>query len=123
MKPDTWVSSDVANVFRKLFEANKFRIVETYKKGELCGSLLGVDLHKIFLGETMYSLVPGASKGCIGFLMTYLKKREYRFMDVQVTHASNHPCNRIGEINMPIKEYLYFLDSTLQETTGLYCIK
>ena len=58
--------------------------VETWIDGVLVGGLYGVSLGKVFFGESMFSLVPNASKIAFVHLVKQLQYREFGLIDCQV---------------------------------------
>lgn len=62
----TWINDDIVHAYNKLHESGNAMSVEVWEGGELVGGLYGVDLGKIFYGESMFSLKSNASK--FGFI-------------------------------------------------------
>ncbi len=59
--------------------------VETYYEGKLVGGFHGVAMGKAFFGESMFSLMPNASKVALRVLSNILYSKQcYDFIDCQV---------------------------------------
>jgi len=66
----------------KLHELGYAKSVEVWQDQKLVGGLYGIDLNNgVFCGESMFTLVPNASK--YGFI-TFIELSNYRFFDCQV---------------------------------------
>lgn len=72
--------------------------VEVWLDDELVGGLYGVDLGNVFCGESMFSKVSNASKVAFVFLVDYLRKHNYKFLDCQVynDHLASLGCVEIS---------------------------
>ena len=62
----TWLTDDMVDAYLKLHEMGLAKSIEVWQDDELVGGLYGVDLGKVFCGESMFSKVSNASK--IGFV-------------------------------------------------------
>ena len=65
--------------------------VEAYQDGKLTGGLYGLSMGNLFFGESMFHLVPEASKACLAKLVEIASRREFGFIDCQVytTHLES----------------------------------
>jgi leucyl/phenylalanyl-tRNA--protein transferase len=88
--------------------------VEVWQAGELVGGLYGVSLGAAFFGESMFSLVPNASK--VGFvtLVQYLSRRRFHFVDCQM--YTEH-LERFGALEWPRPRFLDALSRALAVPT------
>jgi leucyl/phenylalanyl-tRNA--protein transferase len=78
----TWITQEMLDAYCKLHELGYAKSVEVWKDKKLVGGLYGVDLHNgVFCGESMFTLVPNASK--YGFI-TFVQQNEYKLFDCQV---------------------------------------
>jgi leucyl/phenylalanyl-tRNA--protein transferase len=57
--------------------------VEVWEGEQLVGGLYGVTLGKVFFGESMFSLVPSASKLALIHLAQYMQQHGGTLIDVQ----------------------------------------
>ncbi len=81
---DTWITDEMKIAYLHLHELGYATSVEVWKDEELVGGLYGVDLGTVFCGESMFSLLPNASK--YGFIkwVQHLESRNYKLIDCQV---------------------------------------
>jgi leucyl/phenylalanyl-tRNA--protein transferase len=107
---DTWIGAEIIRAFTRFHELGKAHSVEAYRDGELAGGLYGVTLGGAFMGESMFSRMPDASKVCLVHLVEQLKKRGYVLLDCQI---QNDHLARLGAIEVPEREYLRRLEEAL----------
>lgn len=62
----SWITEDLITAYTQLHELGFAYSVEVWQDDELVGGLYGVALGRIFFGESMFALVPNASK--FGFI-------------------------------------------------------
>ena len=67
--PETWISEEIIQLYTQLFHLGFAHSVEAYLEGKLVGGLYGVSFGAVFMGESMFSLVPNSSKVAFHFLM------------------------------------------------------
>ena len=70
-----WLGPQIIEAYTKLYEQGFAASVEVWEEERLVGGLYGVVIGKCFFGESMFSLVPSASKLALIFLA-------YRLRDV-----------------------------------------
>jgi leucyl/phenylalanyl-tRNA--protein transferase len=80
----TWIESDMIEDYVRLHEQGIAHSVEAYQDGKLAGGLYGLSMGNLFFGESMFHLVPEASKACLAKLVEIAKRREFDFIDCQV---------------------------------------
>ena len=80
----TWISAQMRDAYTKLHEEGFAHSVEVYVDGELVGGLYGIAMGKAFFGESMFALMPDASKVALKFLIDTLIDNGYDFIDCQV---------------------------------------
>ena len=100
---ETWINADIHRAFVQLHEEGKAHSIEAYKEGELVGGLYGVALGGAFMGESMFSRRPDASKVCLYYLVERLKERGYTLLDCQI---QNDHLARLGTVEISDEEYL-----------------
>ena len=74
----------------------------------LVGGLYGIDLNGAFFGESMFSLVPSASKLALIHLAQHLEKKGYSFIDCQF--ETPHLLS-MGGRHIPYEEYMAILNA------------
>ena len=80
----TWITDEVRTAYCKLHEQGKAHSVEAWQNGKLVGGLYGIALGKVFFGESMFSLVSGASRLAFITLCLQLKAWDFQLIDCQV---------------------------------------
>ncbi|MCB0371614.1 MAG: leucyl/phenylalanyl-tRNA--protein transferase [Muricauda sp.] len=80
----TWITLEMKSAYKKLYEKGHAKSYEVWQDGELVGGLYGVDLGHVFCGESMFSLVPNASKFAFIKMAQELHRKGYRLIDCQV---------------------------------------
>ena len=78
------------------------------KSRRLVGGLYGIDLNGAFFGESMFSLVPSASKLALIHLAQHLEKKGYSFIDCQF--ETPHLLS-MGGRHIPYEEYMAILNA------------
>lgn len=68
-----WLGPQIIEAYTKLYEQGFAASVEVWEEERLVGGLYGVVIGKCFFGESMFSLVPSASKLALIFLAYRLK--------------------------------------------------
>ncbi|HRI12791.1 MAG TPA: circularly permuted type 2 ATP-grasp protein [Verrucomicrobiota bacterium] len=104
--PESWITEEVAEIYRTLHKAGLIRTVEAFHAERLVGGLLGIELGHAFLAETMFRTTEDASKACLATLLIREHERGCRIVDVQVEHQDPHPVRRLGEELMDLGVYL-----------------
>ncbi len=80
----TWITSDMIQTYTTLFNLKKAHSIEVWQNEKLVGGLYGIKLNGLFCGESMFSLVPDASKVCLVALCQHLNQLSYPFIDCQL---------------------------------------
>lgn len=81
----TWITQQMQEAYIELHRLGFAHSVEVYEAEKLIGGLYGVALGKVFYGESMFHLVPNASKLALVALVTQLKQWEFELIDNQQT--------------------------------------
>ncbi len=83
--PDsTWINEQFIATYTKLHERGMAHSVEVWEGEQLVGGLYGISIGKIFFGESMFALVPNASKAGFITLVRALEKSGFWLVDCQV---------------------------------------
>ena len=80
----TWITRDMINAYCRLHEAGYAHCVEVWEGDRLVGGLYGVTIGACFTGESMFTLVPNASKFGLIQLAAKLVLLGFDFIDCQV---------------------------------------
>lgn len=78
-----WLGPDIIEAFTRLNRLGYAASVEVWNDQRLVGGLYGVTLRNAFFGESMFSLVPNASKLALIHLAKAMEKIDGRFIDCQ----------------------------------------
>lgn len=101
----TWISEELIHSFVQLHQAGIAKSVEVWQNDELVGGFYGIQLGRIFCGESMFSKVSNASKA--GFIQFVEKhSQEIELIDCQI--FSQH-LESLGAQMIPKKDYLALL--------------
>jgi len=118
-RPETWISEDIIDAYRRLFEQGFAHSVEAWTEGALAGGLYGIALGKAFFGESMFSLQKDASKVALVALVQRLKDTGFLLLDVQfqTPHLKS-----LGAVEISRTEYLRRLRAAIplvDKTSGM----
>ncbi len=101
----TWINEQLIESFVNLHRKGKAKSFEVLKNGKLVGGFYGVQVGKLFCGESMFSKVSNASKaGFIHFTDKY--KTQWQLIDCQI--YSEH-LGSLGARLISKKDYLNIL--------------
>lgn len=99
----TWIDNDMQAAYIELHETGHAHSFEAWQDGQLAGGLYGVAVGDVFCGESMFSLVPNASKAA---LITLSQMDTYHLIDCQI--YSDHLAS-MGARMISQDEYLSYL--------------
>ena len=101
----TWLSEELMQTFIKLHEYGLAKSLEVWQDGELVGGFYGLQIGRVFCGESMFAKVSNASKaGFIHFVETH--KDNLQIIDCQ-SHTDH--LESLGATMIPKKEFLKIL--------------
>ncbi len=80
----TWLTDEMKEAYIELYNMGFAHSIETYYNGELVGGFYGISMGKAFFGESMFALMPDASKVALRVLSNIFIKKCYDFIDCQV---------------------------------------
>lgn len=80
----TWITDEVEKAYINLYKNNYAVSAEAWLDDKLVGGLYGIRLGKVFFGESMFSLVPNASKFAFIKYIEYLQHEDVQLIDCQV---------------------------------------
>ena len=83
VRPDTWINTEIEDLYSALFDMGFAHSVETWQDGALVGGLYGVSLGGAFFGESMFSRARDASKIALCHLAARLIQSGYTLLDTQ----------------------------------------
>ncbi len=101
-EPETWISTELIDVYTELHHMGFAHSVEAYVEGELVGGLYGVHIGAVFFGESMFTRASNASKVCFHYLIELLRKNNFELLDSQFM---NDNVKRYGAIEISRTAY------------------
>ncbi len=108
----TWVSPRMMRAYAELYDAGHVHSFEVWNaEGELVGGGYGLAVGGVFVGESLFSLAPNASKFAFVMLAWHLAFWGYRFIDTKIITPLSAS---LGFHNIPRREILEELDSALK---------
>jgi leucyl/phenylalanyl-tRNA--protein transferase len=82
-EPGAWLGEDMIKAYTKLHKEGYAESIEVWEGDKLVGGLYGIHLNGCFFGESMFSLVPSASKIALIYLAKLLEKYDEKMIDCQ----------------------------------------
>ena len=82
--PCAWLGPDMINAYTELHRQGFAASVEVWEGSRLVGGLYGVTIGKAFFGESMFSLVPSASKMALILLAQFMEEHGGTIIDCQL---------------------------------------
>jgi leucyl/phenylalanyl-tRNA--protein transferase len=113
--PDTWLNPDMIASYERLHELGFGHSVETYDADRLVGGLYGIQLGRVFYGESMFSLERDASKVALARLVEQCRARDIQLIDCQV--ASTHLAS-LGAREVSRSEFVALLHRYARRSPG-----
>ena len=101
-----WLGPDIIEAFTRLHRLGYAASVEVWEGARLVGGLYGVTLRNAFFGESMFSLVPNASKTALIHLAKALQTIGGRFIDCQFETPL---FESMGGTHIPYDKYMELL--------------
>ena len=108
---DSWITEGMITAYTALHHIGHAHSVETWEGDELAGGIYGVSIGAAFFGESMFSLVPNASKAAFYHLTEHLRKCGFTLFDSQ--YLNDHTAS-LGAIEIPRTEFLNVLQDAIQ---------
>ncbi len=108
---ETWISGRIAASYRTLHDAGHAHSIECWQDDangvpRLVGGLYGVGFDRVFCGESMFSIVPDASKVALAWLIAALRRGGAELLDCQF--MTEHLAS-MGAVELPQARYLALL--------------
>ena len=100
----TWITEELLDAYKELHRMGYAHSVEVSDaSGNMVGGIYGVCVEGVFSAESMFHLVPNASKIALFHLISVLEKAGLEWMDIQV--MTPH-MKALGAINIPRRRFL-----------------
>ncbi len=103
----TWIHEEMINAYVRLHRKGVAHSVEVWKDDRLLGGLYGVYLAGVFSGESMFSLIPNASKAALIALTRLCREGGCPLIDCQIY---NPHLERMGARLIEREAFLTFLE-------------
>jgi len=110
----TWITEQMQAAYSQLHREGFAHSVEVWDNGELIGGLYGISLGKIFFGESMFTLVPNASKYALIHLAHALQRLDFDVIDCQ--QRTNHLVS-LGAREVSRNDFEFLLYQALNSPT------
>lgn len=109
-RPDTWITPQIADVYRQLFQMGNARSVEAWQNGELVGGVYGLCIGRYFVSESQFHRVNHAGKVCFATLFEILRANGFLIHDVQYPSGF---LSQFGTVEMKRSDFQRQLSSAL----------
>ncbi len=106
-RKETWISEELIEAYKGLLDLGFLHSVETFQDNKLIGGLYGIAIGGVFIGESMFSKLPQASKSAFAVLLKYLEQKNFLLVDVQ--YQTDH-LKMFGTQEIGFEEYNNLLD-------------
>ncbi|MCO4293608.1 leucyl/phenylalanyl-tRNA--protein transferase [Solitalea sp. MAHUQ-68] len=103
-QPDTWITKEMQQAYIQLHQLGYAHSVEVWQKEELVGGLYGINLGRVFFGESMFHLVSNASKAAFIYLA-----QQFPFSIIDCQMETEH-LKSLGGQSIPLEDFLLILD-------------
>ena len=114
IRKETWITTQMLDSYIKLHKIGFAHSVEAWHNENLAGGLYGISLGGCFFGESMFTRVANASKAALVFLVDFLQRLSFDFIDCQV--KSDHLI-RLGAKEINRDQFLKLLARSIQKPT------
>lgn len=108
----TWLTRRMVRAYLRMFELGCAHSVEAWHEGKLAGGIYGIAMGGLFSAESKFHQVRDASKVALVHLVSHLRARGYRLLDIQ--QLTPHTA-RLGAVEIPRLEYLGRLAQALAQ--------
>lgn len=106
-EPGAWLGDEMIEAYTRLHREGWAASVEVWDKESLVGGLYGVLIGKCFIGESMFSRVPNASKLALIALAHWMEANGGTMIDCQL--ETSH-LKSMGGRFIPYEEYMNYLN-------------
>lgn len=101
-RPTTWINGQITDLYTQLHRLGHAHSVEVWADDALIGGVYGVQLGAVFMGESMFSRAPNASKVALAYLMHRLRAGGFMLFDTQ--YLTPHLAS-LGAVEIPKSAY------------------
>ncbi|WP_088328775.1 leucyl/phenylalanyl-tRNA--protein transferase [Lacimicrobium sp. SS2-24] len=100
----TWITTAMVDAYIHLHQRGYAHSIEVWQQDSLVGGLYGVSAGRVFCGESMFHLRSNTSKLAFYYLVMWLKRHQFDFIDCQLPnpHLNSLGCRAISrEVFLP----------------------
>lgn len=115
-REETWISSELKQIYKALNQAGFAYSFETWKGDELAGGILGIVMGGAFIGESMFFRIPDGSKVAMVKLVERLRTQNFMLFDAQM---NNPHLERFGSYIIKDKDYKSLLKKAILQPCSL----
>lgn len=108
----TWITQEIQHAYVRMHQLGYAHSIESWLDGELVGGLYGIAIGKAFFGESMFSLVSGASKVAFLSIAQQLQEWNYELIDCQI--YTDYLAS-FGAEEVPREQFEALLNSALKD--------
>jgi leucyl/phenylalanyl-tRNA--protein transferase len=99
----TWINDDMIIAYTRLYKLGYAYSAEAWHDNKLAGGLYGVKLGNLFFGESMFSMIPNASKFAFIQLVQQLRNEGIVLIDCQM-HTAH--LESLGAVMIPRQDFI-----------------
>ncbi len=110
---ETWITKEMQQAYIQLARLGHCHSVEVWQQQQLIGGLYGLNLGKVFCGESMFSLQSNASKVAFWYLCNHFSAMGGEMIDCQVI---NDHLTSLGVSEISRQNFLIQLNQLQQQT-------
>jgi leucyl/phenylalanyl-tRNA--protein transferase len=110
----TWISPEITEAYINLHHLGIAHSVEVWQNEDLVGGLYGVQLGKVFFGESMFSNVSNASKAALIYWCLHCMETGIALIDCQ--QSTSH-LQSLGAREITRKEFLNCLNQLIESSS------
>ena len=114
----TWIDQRIIQAYTDLFIMGRAHSLEVYSENELIAGFYGVQVGRIFVGESMFTHVTDGSKYALIKSCQFFSWLGIRWVDCQM---HSHHLERMGALPFHRKDYLQFLRKEGFQSQQLTC--
>lgn len=112
----TWIMPEMIDAYERLHQLGHAHSVECWQDGALVGGLYGVQIGRMFFGESMFTRVPNASKVALVHLVEWLRPLGFPMIDCQ--QETEHLAS-LGARPIPRAAFVQRIATLVQESASL----
>lgn len=109
----TWISPQIIDGYSELHRLGAAHSSELWFDGRLVGGAYGVCLGRMFYGESMFALMPDASKVALAYLLHFLRSEGVQMIDCQ--QETSHLAS-LGARPMPRADFLERMKAAVEKS-------